>query len=246
MLAAQPQGGDLGRDQVTRLLAAYGVELWPSRAVASPEEAIAAAEDFGWDVVLKATADHLRERPDQAHVVSHIVSAAEMTDAWRELTQAVGEPDPARGTGFIVQPNARPGVPITIRTTEDPLFGPVISFGMAGPLSELVGDRSYRIPPLTHRDAAAMVREVKAAPLLFGYRGADVVDVDEVERLIRRVAQLQNDLPQISMLELGLVLVGLEGAAVLTAGARIDPVDDPRSDWFVRRLNAPATDTLPS
>jgi len=246
MLAAQPQGGDLGRDQVTRLLAAYGVELWPSRAVASPEEAIAAAEEFGWDVVLKATADHLRERPDQAHVVSHIVSAAEMTDAWRELTQAVGEPDPARGTGFIVQPNARPGVPITIRTTEDPLFGPVISFGMAGPLSELVGDRSYRIPPLTHRDAAAMVREVKAAPLLFGYRGADVVDVDEVERLIRRVAQLQNDLPQISMLELGLVLVGLEGAAVLTAGARIDPVDDPRSDWFVRRLNAPATDTLPS
>ncbi|WGL53944.1 GNAT family N-acetyltransferase [Nocardioides sp. BP30] len=246
ILRRRPAGGELEREEVTGLLAAYGVELWPSRAVATPEEAIAAGAEFGWDVVLKATADHLRERPDQAHVVQHILGAAEMSDAWRFLLEAIGEPDPAHRTGFVVQPNARPGVPVTIRTSEDPLFGPVVSFGMAGPLSELVGDRSYRIPPLTKRDAAAMVREVKAAPLLFGYRGADVVDVEEVERLVRRVAQLQNDLPQVSGIELGLVLVGLEGAAVLTASARIDPVDDPRSDWFVRRLTAPAADTLPS
>jgi acyl-CoA synthetase (NDP forming)/GNAT superfamily N-acetyltransferase len=246
ILTRRPAGGELDRDQVTRLLAAYGVELWPARPVTGPEDAIAAGAEFGWDVVLKATADHLRERPDQAHVVPHILDAEDMREAWRFLVEAVGEPDPARGTGFVVQPNARPGVPVAIRTSEDPLFGPVVSFGMAGPLSELVGDRSYRIPPLTRRDAAAMVREVKAAPLLFGYRGADVVDVDAVERLIRRVAQLQNDLPQVSALELGLVLVGKESAAVLTATARIDPVDDPRSDWFVRRLNAPAADTLPS
>lgn len=246
ILTRRPAGGELDRDQVTRLLAAYGVELWPARPVTGPDDAIAAGAEFGWDVVLKATADHLRERPDQAHVVPHILDAEDMREAWRFLVDAVGEPDPARGTGFVVQPNARPGVPVAIRTSEDPLFGPVVSFGMAGPLSELVGDRSYRIPPLTRRDAAAMVREVKAAPLLFGYRGADVVDVDAVERLIRRVAQLQNDLPQVSALELGLVLVGKESAAVLTATARIDPVDDPRSDWFVRRLNAPAADTLPS
>ena len=246
ILSQRPVGGDLDRDEVTRLLAAYGIELWPVRPVATPEEAIAAAEEFGWDVVLKATAEHLRDRSDQAHVISHIDDATEMTDAWASLVAAVGAPDPARGTGFVVQPNARPGVPVAIRTSEDSLFGPVVSFGMAGPLSELVGDRSYRIPPLTKRDAAAMVREVKAAPLLFGYRGADVVDVEEVERLVRRVAQLQNDLPQVSRLELGLVLVGLEGASVLTASARIDPVDDPRSDWFVRRLTAPAADTLPS
>jgi acyl-CoA synthetase (NDP forming)/GNAT superfamily N-acetyltransferase len=246
VLHQRPAGGELDRDQVTRLLAAYGIELWPAHPVTTPEEAVAAGEAFGWDVVLKATADHLRERPDQAHVVPHILNAAEMQEAWPFLVDAVGEPDLTRGTGFVVQPTARPGVPVTIRTSEDALFGPVVSFGMAGPLSELVGDRSYRIPPLTRRDAAAMVREVKAAPLLFGYRGADVVDVAEVERLIRRVAHLQNDLPQVSSLELGLVLVGLEGAAVLTANARIDPVDDPRSDWFVRRLTAPAADTLPS
>jgi len=242
VLAERPDGGDLDAAEVSELLAAYGVDVWPARPVTTAEEAVAAGAEMGWDVVLKATAHHLRERPDQAHVVPHIANAAEMQEAWRFLVDVVGDPVE---TGFVVQRNARPGVPIAIRTSEDSLFGPVVSFGMAGPLSELVGDRSFRIPPLSRRDAAAMVREVKAAPLLFGYRGAEVVDVAEVERLIRRVAQLQNDLPQISALELGLVLVGLEGAAVLNASARVDPVDDPRSDWFVRRLNAPASDTLP-
>jgi hypothetical protein len=128
---------------------------------------------------------------------------------------------------------------------EDPLFGPVVSFGIAGPITELLADRAYRIPPLSHRDAASMVREIKAAPMLFGYRGGDMVDVDEIERLVLKVAQLQNDLPQISSLDLSLVLVGLEYSAVLTATARVDLVADPRSDWFVRRLNPAVGDTLP-
>jgi hypothetical protein len=82
--------------------------------------------------------------------------------------------------------------------------------------------------------------------MLFGYRGSEAVDVGEVERLIQRVSQLQNDVPQVSALELSLVLAGADGATVLTASARVDPVVDPRSDWFVRRLSQPAGDTLPS
>jgi hypothetical protein len=91
-----------------------------------------------------------------------------------------------------------------------------------------------------------MVREVKAAPMLFGYRGTEVVDVEEVERLIRRVAQLQNDLPQVSALTLDLVLAGPHGAHVLTANGRVEPVADPRSDWFVRRMPALPGDTIPN
>ncbi|MEC9052369.1 MAG: acetate--CoA ligase family protein, partial [Actinomycetota bacterium] len=148
--------------------------------------------------------------------------------------------------GFIVQRTAPPGVPIAIRSLEDPLFGPVVSFGISGPMTELLADRSYRIPPLGSRDAAAMVREVRSAPMLFGYRGADVVDVGEVERLIRRVAQLQNDIPAVSALELGLVLAGPHGSTVLSAEARLEQVSDARSDWFVRRMPSQPGDTLPS
>ncbi|GAB2447176.1 bifunctional GNAT family N-acetyltransferase/acetate--CoA ligase family protein [Nocardioides hungaricus] len=242
LLSAHPGGVDLDADALTTLLAAYGVELWQTRPVASREEAEATGAALGWDVVLKATAEHLRERPDLAHVWRNIDTAEGMRDAWESLTAIITEPERA---GFVVQKNARPGVPVAIRSIEDPLFGPVVSFGIAGPLTELLADKAYRIPPLGERDAASMVREIKSAPMLFGYRGSEVVDVAEVERLIQRVAQLQNDLPQVSSLELSLVLAGADGATVLTAAARVDPVSDPRSDWFVRRLATPAGDTLP-
>jgi ATP-grasp domain-containing protein len=81
--------------------------------------------------------------------------------------------------------------------------------------------------------------------MLFGYRGSEVVDIEAVEDLIARVAQLQHDLPQISSLELSLVLAGADHCTVLTAQARVDPVVDPRSDWFVRRLPAAVEDTIP-
>ena len=94
-----------------------------------------------------------------------------------------------------------------------------MSFGISGPLTELLGDRSFRIPPLTDLDAADMVREIKAAPLLFGYRGSEPVDVAAIERLLRRWRSCKNDLPQVRELDLSLVLVGREGVTVLTAAA---------------------------
>jgi hypothetical protein len=90
-----------------------------------------------------------------------------------------------------------------------------------------------------------MVREIRAAPLLFGYRGSEEVDVAAVEALLLRVAQLKNDLPQVRSLDLNLVLVGVSGATVLNATARVEPVTDARSDWYVRRLSTEAGDTFP-
>jgi acyl-CoA synthetase (NDP forming)/RimJ/RimL family protein N-acetyltransferase len=243
LLAEHPEGTDLAQADLVELLAAYDIQLWESRPVTDLRQAQKAGRELGWDVVLKATADHLRERPDLAHVWRNVDSSAEMRDAWQTLEALIGEPEKA---GFVVQKNAPPGVPIAIRSIEDPLFGPVVSFGISGPLIELLADKSYRIPPLGERDAAAMVREIKSSPMLFGYRGSEVVDVAEVERLIRRVSQLQNDLPQVSSLELSLVLAGAQAASVLTAAARVEPVVGPRADWFVRRKPTVPGDTIPS
>ncbi|MBC2934485.1 bifunctional GNAT family N-acetyltransferase/acetate--CoA ligase family protein [Nocardioides sp. zg-1228] len=241
VLMRHPEGRDLDYQEQKRLLAAYGIDLWDTYAVASLDEATTAGEALGWDVVLKATADHLRDRPDLAHVWRNIDTPAEMAQAWRSLSHVITDPDRA---GFVVQRNAPPGVPVTIATMEDPLFGPVLSFGIGGALTELLGDRAYRIPPLADHDAQDMVRDIKASPLLFGYRGGESVDVAEIERLVRQVAQLQHDLPQVRALQLPLVLAGAKGATVLGATVRVEPVKDPRSDWFVRRLSTMAGDTL--
>lgn len=237
VVAEQPGGCQLPAAMLRELLACYGIELAASTAVSTLAEAIGAGASLGWNVVLKAAAQHLRQRPDLAHVWRSISDEHDMTDAWRNLTAVIDDPDRAE---FVVQPMARPGVPVSIGSLEDTLFGPIISFGMAGTASELLGDVSYRIPPLTDSDAAELVREVRAAPLFFGYRGSEPINVARIEQLVLRVAQLKDDLPEVEVLDLGLVLVGADSLEVLRANGRVRPVEDARSDWFTRRLTVPA------
>jgi acyl-CoA synthetase (NDP forming)/GNAT superfamily N-acetyltransferase len=241
ILVDDHDGRDLDFDELRDLLDAYGIDLWERIRVDGEEEAVEAAGRLDYDVVLKATAEHLRQRPDLAHVWRNIETEAEMRNAWRTMQTLIDVPESA---GFIVQRNAPPGVPVSVAGMEDPLFGPVVSFGVSGVATELLGDRSYRIPPMHRGDVADMVREIKAAPLLFGYRGSEQVDTAAAEDLLLRVAQLKNDLPEMRSLELNLVLVGADGATVLNAVGRVEPVADARSDWFVRRLSTEAGDTL--
>ena len=125
------------------------------------------------------------------------------------------------------------------------MFGPVLSFGVSGAFSELLVDCAYRIPPMNAHDAYEIVREIKAAPLLLGYRGSEPVDTGAVEELLLKVAQLKNDLPQVRRISLSLVIVTARGASVLTAAARVEPAVDARSDWYVRRMATQVGETAP-
>jgi hypothetical protein len=102
-------------------------------------------------------------------------------------------------------------------------FGDIISFGLDGVATELLDDMAFRILPLTDVDAAELVRSVKAAPLLFGHRGAEPADVAALEDLLLRVSRLAEDLPQVAELELRPVIVGSSGVSVLHARAQISP-----------------------
>jgi acyl-CoA synthetase (NDP forming) len=221
------------------------VALTQQERVSTLEQAVEAGRSYGWNVVLKAAAPHLQDRPDLAHVWRNIGDEDDMRNAWETLTGMAETPD---GAEFVVQPMSHAGIPVAICTLEDPLFGPIVSFGMAGTASELLGDIAYRIPPLTDSDAADLVRDVKAAPLFFGYRGSEAVDVAALEELILRVSRLKDDLPEVQALDLGLVLVGVDGADVLRATGRVTPVNYVRSDWYTRRLGGPSgtEDTLVS
>ncbi len=240
ILMGSPTGRDLTFAELREILGAYGIDLWERIDAPSEEAAVVAGQKLGWGVVLKATAEHLRRRPDLAHVWRNIDTEAEMRHAWSTMQDII---DDASAAGFVVQKGAASGVPVSISGIEDLLFGPVVSFGVSGAATELLGDRSYRIPPMHSGEAADMVREIKAAPLLFGYRGGEIADVEAIERLLLRVAQLKNDLPQVCSLDLDLVLAGAHGATVLNAAGRVDPVTDARSGWFVRRLSTSPGDT---
>lgn len=242
LLIESPDGRDLTYEECQQLLGHYGVDLWDRIPVTTADEAVAAAETLGWDVVLKATAEPLRQRPDLAHVWRNIEDADEMRHAYSQLSGIITSVSDA---AYVVQKTAPPGVPVRIDGLEDPLFGPAVSFSISGAITELVGDKAYLIPPITGMDAAEAVRSIKAAPLLFGHRGSDPVDVAAVEDLFQRVSHLKNDLQQVASLDLSLVHATADGVKVLDAAIRVEPVVDPRSDWFTRRLNVHPGDTDP-
>ncbi|MBM9462659.1 GNAT family N-acetyltransferase [Aeromicrobium sp. YIM 150415] len=243
VLEMAPRGAVLSTEQVHFLLSCYGVDLWTWIIVHTREEAVAAGESLGWDVVLKAGSEHLRARPDLAHVWRGIHDADDMAEAWDSLTTWAGVDDEST---FFVQRSAPEGVPVSFKAVEDPLFGPLVSFGLAGAPSELLDDRTYGIPPLTDVDAEQMVRGVRAAPMLFGYRGSPAVDVDGLRDVILRIAALKDDLPEVAELDLEPVSATPNGFVALSARVKVVPSNDRRGEWYVRRLSKPVTsnDTL--
>lgn len=242
-LAVAPRGAVLSTDQVQDLLDCYGIDMLTWINVRNADEAVAAGEQLGWDVVLKAGSEHLRSRPDLAHVWREIHNADDMRRAWEMLTGWTGM---RKGTKFFVQKSGPDGVQTSFSVMEDELFGPLVSFGLAGPPSDLLGDRSYGIPPLTMIDAADMVTQLRSAPLLYGYKGSDPVDVDAVQDVIVRLAAMKDDLPEIAELDLEPVTVHADGIIALSARAKVVPTSDRRPEWYVRRLSeaADASDTI--
>jgi acyl-CoA synthetase (NDP forming) len=216
----------------TELLAAYGIELWPSRIVQDAAAARAAAEELGYPVVLKSRARVLRESSDWGGVHPDLNTPEQLTASveWmRDQLAALGMTD------MVVQRMAPTGVAVEVTSREDRLFGPVVSFGVSGVATDLLDDRAYRIPPLTDVDVQDLINTPRASPLLRGRAGGLVVDGAALQDLVARVGRMSDDLPQLAEVELRPVIAARTGLAVV--GARVI-VREPlrRVDSPVRRL----------
>ncbi|MEU9534720.1 GNAT family N-acetyltransferase [Streptomyces sp. NPDC048213] len=228
-----PRGRPLGHDEARELLACYGIAVRPTLAAPGPEEAVAAAARLGYPVALKTTAPHLRHRADLGGVRLDLDSEAALRRAYGDLTELLGKPAELRP---VVQAMAPRGVDTVVRATIDPAAGAVLSFGLAGAPSELLGDTAHRLVPATDRDAAELIRSIRAAPVLFGWRGAAPVDTAALEELLLRVSRLVDDHPEVVSIALEPVVVAPQGLSVLGASVRLSP-PPARTDLGPRRLS---------
>ncbi len=224
------EGVRLSGDDAAALLAPYGVEVWPELAAGSADEAAALADQLGYPVTLKAGDEALRHRTDLGGVRLDLADAGDVHAAYAGLRRV----DPSRAD-VVVQRMAPPGVPVVVGVVEDPSFGALVSMGLGGVTTDLLGDRAFRSVPLTDVDAAELVRAPRAAPLLFGYRGAPPGDTVALEDLLLRVSRLADDRPEIAALDLNPVLVGADALTVLGASVRLAP-PVARFDTGPRRL----------
>lgn len=210
----------LDRSDTRALLSCYGIEVLPYITASTVDEGLAAAEEIGYPVALKAVTNVLRHRMELGGVRLNIDTPEELiedfTAVQRIITQVIGETEAL----VDVQAMAPHGVPCVIRAGEDTLLGPLLSFSLAGDTTELLGDVAHRVAPLTDRDAGDMIRSIKASPRLFGYRGLPQMNIAPLARVLERLSILVERHPQILELVIHPMVATEDEGHVLSA--RID------------------------
>ena len=224
-------GGWLGAMESSQLLRAAGIPVAESILVQSGSDAAAAAERLGGAVALKIVGDGIVHKSDVGGVRLDLRGAAAVELAYAQMQERAG----AAMRGAQVQPMAEPGVELIVGVVHDPLFGPLVMYGSGGTAVELLGDRAFRILPLTDADAAELVRSTRGTPLLFGYRGAPPCDVAALEEVLLRAARLADEVPQLAEMDLNPVIVSPRGALVVDARLRLCPWSA-HPEQTVRRL----------
>ncbi|NHI06661.1 acyl-CoA synthetase [Streptomyces sp. KO7888] len=231
---ARGQGLTLGTRETCELLGRYGVHVHRALPAPTPDDAVAAARALGYPVALKATAPHLRHRADLGGVRLDLADEEQLRRAYAELTELFGKPAELRP---VVQGMAPRGVDTVVRAVIDPAAGAVLSFGLAGAATQLLGDMAHRLIPVTDRDATSLIRSIRTAPLLFGWRGSAPVDAAALEELLLRVSRLVDDHPEVVAVTLEPVVVAPHGLSVLGASVRLAP-PPARDDLGPRTLPA--------
>ncbi|MFF4983563.1 GNAT family N-acetyltransferase [Streptomyces sp. NPDC001046] len=233
-LLARGQGPALGPDETCDLLGHYGIEVHRSLPAPTPDAAAEAARALGYPVALKATAPHLRHRADLGGVRLDLADEEQLRRSYAEMTEMFGTAEELRP---VVQRMAPRGVDVVVRAVIDPAAGAVLSFGLAGAASQLLGDTAHRLIPVTDREANSLVRSIRTAPLLFGWRGSAPADTRALEELLLRVSRLVDDHPEVVAVTLEPVVVASHGLSVLGASLRLAP-PPARDDLGPRTLPA--------
>ncbi|GAA3143836.1 hypothetical protein GCM10010521_33370 [Streptomyces rameus] len=219
-LLERGEGLTISAAETCELLGKYGVPVRRAVPAPTPRAAAEAARALGYPVALKATAPHLRHRADLGGVRLDLADEEQLLRAYAELTELFGQPEELRP---VVQAMAPRGVDTVVRAVIDPAAGAVLSFSLAGAASQLLGDMAHRLIPVTDREAASLVRSIRTAPLLFGWRGSTPVDTPALEELLLRVSRLVDDHPEVVAVTLEPVVVAPHGVSVLGATVRIAP-----------------------
>lgn len=199
-----------------QLLSSYGIPIVASRVATTADEAVAIAAELGTPVALKIVAPSVLHKSDVGGVALNVSGDEAVREAFRRVTAIADD-----AVGAVVQEFVGSGHEVIVGMTEDPLFGPLVVFGLGGIFVELMQDVAFRINPLSDVEARELINEVRAAKLLEGYRGEPAGDVDALVDLLLRVSALIDDNPEIAEMDLNPVKALEPGAGVRVVDARI-------------------------
>ena len=217
----------LSEPESKELLDAYGIPVAETRVAVTVEDAVAAAADIGYPVVVKLVSHTITHKSDVGGVRLDLPDEAAVRDAFSSIQSSVTEQYSASDfEGVSVQPMIdRNGYELILGSSIDPQFGPVLLFGLGGTLVEVFKDSSLGLPPLTATLARRMMEHTKIYTALKGVRGQASVDMAALEQLLVRFSELVIEQPAIAELDINPLLASSERLLALDARVILHPGD---------------------
>lgn len=220
------------------LLRSYGIPSVSGSVARDAAAATAIAGEVGYPVALKIASGQISHKTDIGGVRIGLERAEDVREAFEEIMENALKVVPADAIdGVLVQRMAASGRELIVGMARDPMYGPLIMFGLGGVLAEAVQDVVFRLAPLTRWDAAEMCRGIRGTKLLQSFRGAPAVDLRALEDVLLRVSQLAGDFPEIEELDLNPLLASDTGAVAVDARIVLAPAPE---HGVVREQEVPA------
>ena len=207
-----------------QILKEAGINTTEIKLARTKEEAVSHSKELGFPIALKIVSPDILHKTDVGGVKLGLNNEDDVGKAYDGIISMIKKQEPAaKIQGVSVQPMARPATEVIIGMSKDPQFGPVLMFGLGGILVEVLKDVSFRIVPLTRRDAREMIGEIKGYPILEGYRGQEPANIAVLEELLLKVSEFVDSRPEIAELDINPIFAYSDGALAVDARVILEP-----------------------
>ena len=216
--AVQSGKKSLLEPEAKEILKAWEIPLPPNFVVKDKDAVIGAANNIGYPVVLKVVSRDILHKTEAGGVMAGLKNAQEVEDSFNEMIFELSDHyATAKIEGFLIERMVDKGVEVIVGGVRDAQFGPAVMFGIGGVMVELLKDVSFRLAPVTKEECLAMMEDIKAYPLLAGYRGAEPADLDAIADVIIKVGNIMAGVVEIKEMEINPLIVYPEGAIAVDA-----------------------------
>lgn len=196
----------------------YNIPVTKFELAKNEDEAVKIAEEIGFPVVLKIVSPDIIHKSDVGGVMLNLKDAKEVKTAYKRIMENVKKhKKDAKIIGVIVQEMAPPSTEVIVGAIKDPQFGPTLMFGLGGVFVEILKDVTFRIAPITKDEAREMLMEIKAYPLLKGYRNLPPADMEAITKILLNTSKLVMEHTEIKELDLNPIMVYEKGAKTVDA-----------------------------
>lgn len=201
---------------------AYGLPILPFSFIKSEEEISQAVKKLGFPLVMKVVSAQIIHKFDFGGVKLNLQNEKEVREAYREMMRGIAQKAPqAKIDGVLLQKMADKGKEVILGMTRDPLFGPILMFGLGGVYVETLKDVAFRLAPVRELSAQHMIESIRSFPILKGIRGEKPSDLEAIVNSIQRLSQLACDQSNIKEMDINPLMVYPEKQGALVLDARI-------------------------